>query len=291
MKRRRILIATLLVAVLGGFAWFVLRPPPEPVYQGKPLRAWLQQYYDESSLAYEEELLYGRRRSPQSPNERLARAEEAIQQIGVDGLPTLLRMLGQEPWSPYEKFVRYLQRRSWLKSPSVPHDDSLAKHGFYVLASKARPAVPALLRMVNKGDVGVQRSAMEALGNIGPEAQEAVPGLIQRIAQTNNQVHWFAINALGKIHSNPELVVPALTNSLATAVSTSREGSLTVRLDLIALGKFGQKADSAVPAILRFVKDPDLDIQDAAIEALKSIDPAAAAKAGANRTPPPTTFR
>ena len=35
-KKRRILIAALLVVLLGGFAWSLLRPS-EPSYQGKSL--------------------------------------------------------------------------------------------------------------------------------------------------------------------------------------------------------------------------------------------------------------
>ena len=39
-NKRRILVTVLLVVVLGGLAWEVLLPR-EPVYQGRPLRAWL----------------------------------------------------------------------------------------------------------------------------------------------------------------------------------------------------------------------------------------------------------
>ncbi len=42
-KKRGIQLAVLVVALLGGLVWLVLRPR-EPVYQGQPLSAWLEQY-------------------------------------------------------------------------------------------------------------------------------------------------------------------------------------------------------------------------------------------------------
>jgi hypothetical protein len=42
-KNRGILLAVLFVALLGGLAW-VLSRPAEPVYQGKPLSAWLAEF-------------------------------------------------------------------------------------------------------------------------------------------------------------------------------------------------------------------------------------------------------
>jgi hypothetical protein len=44
-NKRRILVATLLLALVGAFAWFLLRAlaPPDPVYEGKPLSSWLRQ--------------------------------------------------------------------------------------------------------------------------------------------------------------------------------------------------------------------------------------------------------
>mgnify|MGYP001599799890 CR=1 FL=1 len=57
--------AILLLAVLGGLAWLVLRVR-EPVYAGKPLSEWLRQRDEEST--------------------------NAIRQIGADALPALLEL-------------------------------------------------------------------------------------------------------------------------------------------------------------------------------------------------------
>jgi HEAT repeat protein len=48
----------------------------------------------------------------------------------------------------------------------------------------------------------------------------------------------------------------------------------------MALGYFGPAARSAVPLLLVALKDPIDEVRHGAAEALKKIDPAAAAKAG-----------
>jgi hypothetical protein len=75
-KTRRILLVSSLLAILGVISWLVLRPhDPEPIYKGKPLTYW------RDCLIY--------RTSDPSQGE----ANEAVQQIGTNALPTLLRML------------------------------------------------------------------------------------------------------------------------------------------------------------------------------------------------------
>jgi hypothetical protein len=75
-QKRHILLAALLVAVLGGLAWLVLRPGEgELVYQGKPLSFWIERYASDRSKVERQE------------------AEIAVRHIGTNAIPTLLRML------------------------------------------------------------------------------------------------------------------------------------------------------------------------------------------------------
>ena len=71
-KRRRILLAFLLVALIGGLGWLVLRPR-EPAYQGKRLSVWLEQYWGSYSTLFAD---------PNSP--ALLDAKNAIRQIGFE---------------------------------------------------------------------------------------------------------------------------------------------------------------------------------------------------------------
>jgi hypothetical protein len=75
-KRWRIVLAILIVAMVGGVVWQVLRQR-EPVYQGKPLSVWLEGYTSRSA----------RLRGVQ-------KAKEAVRHAGTNALPMLLAMLG-----------------------------------------------------------------------------------------------------------------------------------------------------------------------------------------------------
>jgi vesicle coat complex subunit len=48
----------------------------------------------------------------------------------------------------------------------------------------------------------------------------------------------------------------------------------------LTLGRIGRNATAAVPALIEALKDEDSDVANAAAEALKSIDPEAAKRAG-----------
>src|SRR5260370_5750943 len=89
-KSRRYSLTTLLIAVLGGFAWLILSPPSEPMYQGKTLSFWCDQYTANSL--------------PESDIELQKQAETAIRAIGTNAVPTLLRMLKAKD----SKFKRWL---------------------------------------------------------------------------------------------------------------------------------------------------------------------------------------
>jgi hypothetical protein len=95
---------------------------------------------------------------------------------------------------------------------------------------------------------GVRNNAVVALGHFGADAKIAVP----------------------------TLVVPVLTNAV-------HDPSLSVRFSAIqSLGMFGQDAKLAVPALVEFLNTShdDTSVRELATNALKAIDPEAAAKAG-----------
>lgn len=79
----------------------------------------------------------------------------------------------------------------------------LAKYG-----PKARPAVPALIRLMkdDKADVGARNSAIYALGEIGPGAEEAVEPLIEQLEKGDDwATRSLAARALGAIRSKAAL--------------------------------------------------------------------------------------
>jgi len=80
-KARRIVFAIVLLVLLGGLAWEVLRPR-EKMYEGRPLSYWLKR---------QEDAKYGLV-TPEKQKLR-EQADETIRQIGTNALPELLRML------------------------------------------------------------------------------------------------------------------------------------------------------------------------------------------------------
>lgn len=104
----------------------------------------------------------------------------------------------------------------------------------------AKLAVPALVEFLNNDKADRQR-AIEALGSFGPSAKEAVPSLLQWATNADANVRGSAFAALGEIHAQTDRVVPVLINAL---------------------------------------HDPDPTVRRYATNALKQIDPEAAAKAG-----------
>ena len=69
------------------------------------------------------------------------------------------------------------------------------------LVKIGRPAVPALMRVLKDNDEGNQLGAVEALGEIGPQARDAVPALTLVLEDKNEFVRQAAAKALRKIQS------------------------------------------------------------------------------------------
>jgi HEAT repeat protein len=118
---------------------------------------------------------------------------------------------------------------------------------------------------------GRRFDAAGCLGKIGPAAKAAVPDLIKALKGKDAAIRVAAISALGKIRSEPETVVPLLIQYLDDEnldVSAAK-----------ALGEFGSLAKPAIPKLLPLLRAKDDDDQAAATEALKKIDPVAAAQA------------
>jgi len=258
-KRVQIGLNGLLVGAVGLVVWQVLRVR-EPTYHGKPLSVWVEEY-DKNFL------------SPDNPTRE--RAKRAICQIGTNALPILLEWAAAKDSVLKKKVMAFAKKQSLVKirfrSDEYYHARSDA--GFSALGPMAKPAVPALIELLNRGDYAVRVAAAYDLMWIGPEAEEAVPVLVRCLSDSNNLVCFRATRCLAHIHMKPELVVPALVQSLGQARVPERE-------TIAAMIAFGVQAKPAVPNLLRLLEDKNSMIWPYAAHALKQIDPQAAAKAG-----------
>jgi hypothetical protein len=272
-KKDRILLAVLLVAGTGGVAWHALRPtePQEPVYQGKRLSVWLNDYWISNISRPGDEVLISNNNY---------QVDNVVRQIGTNAIPTLFRMLNAAD-SPTTKLDFFLAKHDAyngrLKSTPLAFEQQYqAAHAFRALGADARGAVPRLIDMYDKSqDEGSKNLVAFALGGIGPPASNVVPSLLHTL--TNPALPWVpysTLRALGEIHAEPKNVVPILTNFLKNPDVNARMRSIR------SLQAFGAEAQPAVPALVESLADKVDYIRKGAAEALKIIDPEAAAKAG-----------
>ncbi len=280
MRRRvQIALAVLLVTIIAVVAFQVLRPQEhEPVYQGKPLSAWLRDYG-------------GWDTTPAEWVKAKRRAEDAVRQIGTNAVPTLLEMLGKtqlprssklmELWDRHVANVNYFP--FWVRHPAwykhqARYLNMEGEIGFKILGADAQQAVPELMNIYQRTLSMDSLSAMDsrvavsrALIDIGPAA---IPPFLRWAASTNEDERLIAVHALSQIHARPSEVVPVLVKFLSHT-------NVQVRIEVAeGLGNFEAEARQTVPALVQLLSDRNGIVRESATNTLKKIDPEAAAKAG-----------
>jgi hypothetical protein len=173
--KRRKLIALVLLAVVGGvIAYFLPRRSDEPEYKGRRLSEWLETY--QNNLGDE----LGRH----------VEAQVAIQNIGTNALPCLLKWIDYEPprWRVTIRKILptfILNRRPvnrWLDGEASRRAVA-ATDAFLLLGTNAASAVPELhALMKNNGRPGSSDRAIYALGCVG---DLALPSLKAGLADPN----------------------------------------------------------------------------------------------------------
>jgi HEAT repeat protein len=250
-----IILATVIIAIVGGVAWRALHPH-EPVYGGKNLSMWLDEYV--------------------ASDGHLPEAEVAIRHIGTNAIPQVLKMLAAKD-SAFKGFVINLARRQTLVSigrPEAAWQHGRAFQAIEILGPDAALTVPGLINLFDDKETGTRVCALNSFLFLGPSGSNAVPAIIQHIGDKDADVRKSAVLALGKIHCLPKLAVPALQASLHDS------DPYIAMFAVHGLGAFGADAKPAVPALVELLKDQNPKVRGIATNALKAIDPEAAAKAG-----------
>ena len=299
-KRVHIALAVLLVILAGVSAWQGLRER-EPVHQCRSLSKWLEGYTPLPGifgLGDGTILLIGAGGGVQSYQNDSTKVDAAVRQIGTNALPTLFRMLRAKDSALRLKLMRFAQRhtrtgtklshtrdgrlyyrtvRRGIEVNPTPSEtlNFRAVAAFRALGSDASNAVPELIEMYKQTPGSGPWGPGAALTAIGPAAGEAIPSLLLNVGNTNAGAREIAVRALGQIHPQSQLVVPVLIAALHDPASEVQ------RQAALALRRYGEKAKAAVPALLEILKhDRNRVDKFNATNALKAIDPEAAAKAG-----------
>ncbi len=147
----------------------------------------------------------------------------------------------------------------------------------------ASNAVPALSLLLSSSETGRRPSARYfvrantalTLGHIGPPASGAVPALTNLVATGDNYARVCAAVALWEITSNENLALPVIMRELPTF------NQYTKPIPINTLKAMGPRAKAAFPLLLSELPHAvDAEQGEVITNALKAIDPDAAAKAG-----------
>ncbi len=273
--RKAIISLTLLTAAVAGLAWLYFLRSGEPVYQGKPLTVWLQQF--------------GTNHWSAGHGGDLDRqAEAALQHIGTNAVPIYLQMMTAKE-SPLRVKVLTLIPKPWLARFHVSGVDEyrnqinsrnhLGTFGFVALGAQAKPFVPALMALNSDEDQGTRYYAVFTLRCLGPMANAALPVMLACLKDPQPSVRVEAAKFFGEIQQQPEQSVRVLMDFIEQ-YRTDRIHWFPSYDAIRSLAKFGAQAKPAVPMLIGLLNDPQQGIRDAATNALRDIDPDAAAKAG-----------
>jgi hypothetical protein len=161
-----------------------------------------------------------------------------------------MRAWTAKEWKPPPAVIAWLLRLAGIGSgPSKPR-----------VLDGGKEAVPVLVELVKEKDLWVRTLAMRSLARIGPEAREAVPALIA-VLDDNRAVDPFDEPGVG--------------------LGTDWAVWPVYREAAEALGAIGPDAKAAVPVLIELRPMGYQDYTSSTIDdALKHIDPAAAAEAG-----------
>jgi hypothetical protein len=109
-------------------------------------------------------------------------------------------------------------------------------------------------------------AAISAIANIDPEPKQLISELTQRFSSYKYDYPAMLSDVL-------ENIGEAAVAELIPVLSDKNPGRR--RFAAWALGKFGPTAQSATPQLVALLKDPDFQIQRAAIDAVVQIGPSA----------------
>ncbi len=157
VKRVKTAFVVLLAALAGVIGWQVAKVNDEPAYRGKRLTAWLTEIRTENV-------------SPETGQREPCEADEAIRELGTNGIPTMLRLLRVRDSALKVKLMALLDRQNVVQVEFTPAEDwnLAAMLGLLEIRSNAQSAIPGLIAII---DENVSESSFRNAVN----ALEAIP--------------------------------------------------------------------------------------------------------------------
>ena len=254
------LAALVLLLAVGG--WYLLQGLREPEYEGKPVSYWFKEYC----------------RSGQKMGwdpDRREEATAALQQIGTNAIPYLLRQaFDNRPDSAFAtevyRVLNGLPRPRGVP-PFVSSGVRLEEAGFLLKEIKppASQLLPPLERRLNSRNLMERRQAIFILGGTGEGAEQAVPWLCSALKSPDHWEQVLALQSLRWIGPKAHAAVPDLINLI-------KESPVTNRLRIsaaLALGAIGSNAAPALPLVQEvFAQETNWNLRCSIAGALGRID-------------------
>ena len=225
----------------------------------------------------------------------------AVRAIGTNALPTILNRFRASDSGLKGKMMGLVSKQAFIRvhftSAATLHERAVT--AFSILGPSAKPAIPDMVELLNREDTCKQAArallwvdpydvsplikaltnksaririeVAATLGDIKYQSDIIVPALVKCLADKDIDVQEIAIFSLGR--KEPALVTSPVIASLYDLDRESREAAVWL------LGTFGKGAKAAVPVLLKLAQENDPGLHDAAVIALRRIDPTNAALA------------
>jgi hypothetical protein len=154
---------------------------------------------------------------------------------------------------------------------------------FREMGADASNAVPAITKVLADTGVGsqtnsffyVRAAAAVALGKIGPSAAAALPALKAALREPNSYLRGQAAVATWRVAADADTALAVLLQEMPFASESEKWDWI------VALGEMGPRARAAVPQLTLELRQDKINwVLNHLTNALVSIDPKAAAKAG-----------
>jgi hypothetical protein len=217
------LIVILTFVVAGFLIWWIIKPKPLPLIEGRPLANWVQEVEIEApgEKQIANEVLYaeGPRIVP-ILSRLLLQHESAL----VARLPRAL--VGDTMRQRYENQIRLQTKAGWIisviayRAPESPEVReaipsltgalesrseqvrSVSAQGLAAIGPSASNAIPRLILRTHDHSASVRMCAVEALGRIGRPSSALVSAVRTALSDTNNDVRFIATQALARVQRN-----------------------------------------------------------------------------------------
>ena len=266
--KRSTLVVAVAVLLIAFLVWAVLHHR-EPVYNGKPLTDWAQQYGSN-------------RWSGASGAAAANEAEFVIRQIGTNSIPFLIDLIRATD-RPFKRKLRTILPPRWHDAFDLKDDSGklrrIGAHGLAALGTNAPTAVHALIEVgKTHPDPDGRYIAVFALRNLRSAAEAAVPFYIQSLTNSDSTIRNEAAIGLVLVPRQWPATLPHLMKYLDSIKSTSG-WEIMHAVDLFGM-YLGTNAQPSVPILLSLLNHDEPRVRESVTNALPRIDPEVATKAG-----------